>query len=153
MIRRPFVTALFCAAGIAAACAPRNRVSTDRDKRQQPLISTTENGLAFTLTKISGPRATSFALELTNPGKLTELRFESGRTHDFVVLDEKNREIWRWSRGRLFTQSLQTKQLKTGDSMRFEGTWDSVEPGHYRVVASLNSSSLPEALEQEFVVR
>ena len=153
MIRRPFVTAIFCAAGIAAACAPRNRVSADRDKRQQPLITTTSNGLAFTLTKTSGARATSFALELKNPGKLTELRFASGKTHDFVVLDEQNREVWRWSSGRLFTQSLQTKQLKTGDSMRFEGTWDSVEPGHYRVVASLNSTSLPEALEQEFVVR
>ena len=153
MIRRQVVSILLCAAVVIAACAPRTRVSVDRESPQQPLLSTTLNGLAVTLTKISGPRTTSFALELKNPGKLTEVRFASGKTHDFVVLDEKDREVWRWSTGRLFTQSLQTKQLKTGDSILFEATWDSVAPGTYRVVASLNSANHPEALEQEFVVR
>jgi hypothetical protein len=153
MIRRQVVTTLVCAAGLLAACAPRARVAADRESPPQPLLSTTSHGLAVTLTKRSGKRATSFMLELKNPGKLTEVRFASGKTHDFVVLDEKDREVWRWSSGRLFTQSLQTKQLKTGDSIRFEATWDSVAPGHYRVVASLNSAAMPEALEQEFVVR
>ena len=153
MTRRHVVTAFFVAAAAFAACAPRTRVAADRESHQQPLLTKSANGLAVTLTQISGSHATSFALELKNPGKLTEVRFTSGKTHDFVVLDEKDREVWRWSAGRLFTQSLQTKQLKTGDSIRFEATWDSVAPGRYRVVASLNTTAHPEELEREFVVR
>lgn len=81
------------------------------------------------------------------------MRFANGQTHDFVVVDEQNREVWRWSNGRLFTQSMQTKQLKTGDALRFEAKWDTAAPGKYRVIASLNSKAHSEPVEQEFIVR
>ena len=95
----------------------------------------------------------AFALELKNPGdKLTEVRFSNGRTHDFVVLDEQNREVWRWSKGRLFTQALQTKQLQKGEAIRYTARWDDAAPGRYRVIASLNSEQYNLPIEKEFVV-
>ena len=94
-----------------------------------------------------------FAIELKNTGKFTEVRFANGQTHEFVVLDASGREVWRWSHGRLFTQSLQTKQLRTGDVIRYAATWDTAAPGKYRVIASLNSAVHSEPIEREFVVR
>lgn len=90
---------------------------------------------------------------MRNAGALTEVRFPSGQTHEFIVLDERDREVWRWSEGRLFTQALRTRQLKRGDALRYSATWDTAAPGRYRVVASLNAPEYPTAIEREFVVR
>jgi hypothetical protein len=163
MNRRHVVIILACAA-VIFACAPRARVSSAGDTRQpqpphQPAVAsqpaahaTTADGLAVTLTQINAAHATSFSLRVTNPGKRTEVRFPSGKTHDFVVLDDKDREVWRWSNGRLFTQALQTRQLKTGDAMHYDATWTGATPGTYHVVAMLNSET-PEQIGQDFTVR
>jgi hypothetical protein len=157
MNRRLVMSTLVCAA-IVFACAPRNRVTANEDTTTRKLaapaaISETSHGLAFTLTEAFGESATTFALEVKNTGKRTEVRFPNGMTHDFVVLDEKDREVWRWSAGRLFTQALQTKQLKPGDALRYEARWPDARPGTYRVIASLNSATHPQRIEREFDVR
>jgi hypothetical protein len=156
MSRRSVGILLVCAA-VVYACTPRNRVSADDTARPAANhaqgTTDTSGALALTLTEASDEDAMSFALEVKNTGKRSEVRFNSGKTHDFVVLDELNREVWRWSEGRLFTQSLQTKQLKTGDAVRYTATWDDAVPGNYRVVAELNSDTNPVSIERAFIVR
>ena len=144
-----------CCAAAVYACAPRNRTG-DNASLNQPATaarSSDTTGLALTVTESNASGEMSFALEYKNAGKMTELRFANGKTHDFVVLDERDREVWRWSAGRLFTQSLKTKQLKRGDALRYEAKWDSAAPGNYRVIASLNSPGHSEPLEMAFVVK
>lgn len=158
MSRRGIVFSLTCAA-IVYACAPRNRVSATEEATQQSgqldaaSVTDTSGAFAVTLRESTDKLATLFALEVKNTGKRDEVRFASGKTHDFVVFDANDREVWRWSTGRMFTQMLQTKHLKTGDSVRYEARWEAAEPGTYRVVAVLNRDTNPVQLQREFIVR
>lgn len=157
-MNRKRVAIMLCGAAVAYACAPRNRSAADPNTKKQPVSveqsTDSTSGLALTVSEESDARAMSFAIELTNTNnKLTEVRFANGRTHEFVVLDEQNREVWRWSAGRLFTQALQTRQLQKGEAIRYTAHWDTAAPGRYRVVASLNSENYKTPIEREFVVR
>ena len=92
-----------------------------------------------------------FAFHVTNSSaKRVELRFPSGQTHELVVLDPQGREVWRWSRGRMFTQSMQNKVLATSDTLTFTETWHPEHPGAYTVVASLLSQNFPTEQRAEF---
>jgi hypothetical protein len=155
-MNRKHIAIMLCCAAVVYACAPRNRSATDSETPSQPVsverTADSARGLALTISE-NDEHGMSFALELKNPGdKLTEVRFANGKTHDFVVLNDRDQEVWRWSDGRLFTQTLQTKQLQRDEAVRFTATWDTAAPGRYRLVASLNSDSYDTPIEQEFVV-
>ena len=77
----------------------------------------------------------------------------NGRTHDWVVFDSLGNEVWRWSDGRLFTQAMQNKVLRTDDSLRYDGSWSDAPPGRYVAVATLSSANFPIERRVEFVVR
>jgi len=95
-----------------------------------------------------------FAFHVANDGaKKLELLFADGRTHDVVVLDSIGREVWRWSEGRLFTQSVQSKVLRASDRMAFEEAWNDARPGTYTAVATLASSNFPVEQRVAFTVR
>ena len=165
MSRRLVVTALACAA-IVFACAPRTQRAPKNDSSaddstqrantrytaRKPIEAIKGAGLGAALTHSGDTSAPSFVLEVTNYGEGTEVRFPNGKTHEFVVLDDKDREVWRSSAGRLFTQSLQTKQLRTGNALRYVATWNDARPGTYRVVAVLNSSTHPQRVESDLIV-
>ena len=57
-------------------------------------------------------------------GKHAELNFADGQAYDFVVADSAGRDVWQWSNGRIFTQSVQNKQLGGGESMRVSESWN-----------------------------
>ncbi len=79
-------------------------------------------------------------LTLRNPTEReVKLVFSSGRTHDAVVLGANGSEVWRWSNGRFFTQSLSKLQLAPGSESSFELVCDlsqggevPLPPGRYR---------------------
>jgi intracellular proteinase inhibitor BsuPI len=87
---------------------------------------------------------------LNSSAKRVELRFPSGQTHDLVVLDPQGREVWRWSHGRMFTQSMQNKLLGASDTLTFNETWRPERPGSYTAVASLLSQNHPLEQRVEF---
>jgi hypothetical protein len=92
-----------------------------------------------------------FSFHVTNSSsKRVELRFPSGQTHDLVVLDAQGREVWRWSRGRMFTQGMQNKVLGTSDTLTFTETWRPEHGGTYTAVASLLSQNYPAQQRAEF---
>ena len=95
-----------------------------------------------------------FELHVANTGgKRAEVQFPSGYTHDFVVLDSTGREVWRWAKGRLFTQTVQNRHLKSGDSFRFAERWADAAPGTYTVIATLRSANYPVEERSAFVLR
>jgi len=91
------------------------------------------------------PRAIHFSLDLTNAGKKDlELEFPSGQEYDFAVLDSTGREVYRWGKERMFTQSLQNRVLDGGETRRYEERADKALPnGSYVAVATLRSSNYP----------
>jgi hypothetical protein len=92
-----------------------------------------------------------FSFHVTNgSNKRVELRFPSGQTHDVAVLDAQGREVWRWSRGRMFTQAMQNKVLGAADTLTFTETWRPEHDGTYTAVASLLSQNYPSQQRAEF---
>lgn len=95
----------------------------------------------------------TFALRVVNVSEhRLEVNFPDGQTREFAVYDEAGREVWRWSRGRLFTQVMQNKLLHAGDTATYESAWKRPVPGRYHVVATLRSENHPVRLEAPFVV-
>jgi hypothetical protein len=89
-----------------------------------------------------------------NTGKMTELRFRDGMTHDFVVLDESGKEVWRWSNGRMFTQAMQAKLVKSNDSAVFADVWSGRNAhGKFTAVAILRAENHPVEERVEFALK
>jgi hypothetical protein len=96
-----------------------------------------------------------FSLDVrNNTARMVELRFPNGMTHDFVVLDENGREVWRWSSGRMFTQTLQNKLIKSRDNAVFANSWAGRNMhGKFTAVAILASENHPVEERVEFALR
>jgi hypothetical protein len=90
---------------------------------------------------------------LNTSDKKLEVNFPSGQTHEVVVLDTLGREVWRWSAGRMFTQTLQNRVLRIADSLEYDAVWSDAPRGHYVAVATLASVNYPMEQRTEFVVR
>lgn len=136
----------------AAPTAPTASVTPVVHHRAEPRAST-EIKSAFAVS--ASPNALHFALNVTNPGKKgIELTFPSGQEYDFVVHDSAGREVYRWARGRMFTQSLQNKVLDGGETKRFEEqAVTKLPPGTYVAVATLRSSNYPVQERVAFEMR
>jgi hypothetical protein len=94
-----------------------------------------------------------FALAVVNTAdRRVEVNFPDGRTRDFAVYDAAGREVWRWSRGRLFTQVMQNRLLAARDSAVYAEAWTAPRPGRYTVVAELRSANHPLTRAAAFVV-
>ncbi len=97
----------------------------------------------------------TFALHVTNASdKRLELRFPSGQTHDFIVIDSAGREVWRWSADRLFTQALQNKLLDPSETVTYAERWRPSKPtsGRFSVRAVMTSSNHPIEERVEFTL-
>jgi Intracellular proteinase inhibitor len=149
---------------LAFACAPRTR--TDALSASTPAALATVQYVALQRhethdTKLASkfgvqvePRTVRFAFKLTNTSKKrVELQFPSGQAYEFVVLDSIGREMWRWTRGRMFTQSLQNKLLDGGETMSINEHWNATpKSGRYTAVATLNSTNFPIEERADFVI-
>ena len=94
------------------------------------------------------------ALVAVNSGdKALELTFPDGQTHDVAILDAAGHEVWRWSEGRLFTQSVRTKALGSHDTATFGERWNPEgKHGTFVAVATLHSSNYPVERRAQFVL-
>jgi hypothetical protein len=147
---------LLCAAVLAFACGPRastgdsaGAIRTSRARSSVPngpalvsrLVVVVKNGVAMDF-------------RVMNAGtKRLEVNFASGQTHEVVVVDSLGREVFRWSKGRMFTQSLQNKVLHASDTLDYDAVWQNAPAGKYTAIATLASENFPMEQRAEFVVR
>ena len=147
---------LLCAAVLAFACGPRastgdsaGAIRTSRARSSVPngpalvsrLVVVVKNGVAMDF-------------RVMNAGtKRLEVNFASGQTHEVVVVDSLGREVFRWSKGRMFTQSLQNKVLHASDALDYDAVWQHAPAGKYTAIATLASENFPMEQRAEFVVR
>ena len=147
-----FVIALLAAGGITFACGPRP-FESEAASASAPIVKPRPGGpsLATTL-ELSVSSTVDLRLHVTNgTSKKIELTFPNGQTHDFYIIDASGREVWRWSRGRMFTQSVQNKLIDAGGTVSYADSWTGPLPaGTYTAVAVLLSSSHPTEQRVEF---
>jgi hypothetical protein len=64
-----------------------------------------------------------FLLQVTSTAtEPVTLTFPSGQSADFMVL-QGDRELWRWSADRMFTQAIRTETLAPGETRSYEAVW------------------------------
>jgi hypothetical protein len=149
---RPLFFAL-AALALAIACGPR---ATRKDEVPQRDASTTpahDSSIAAS-TGVSVGSGVQFTLHVTNlHDRALELRFPTGQTHEFVVMDSAGREIWRSSQGRLYTQTLQNRLLDSRETLTFAERWDGAgRVGRFTAVARLASTNHPVEERVDFVL-
>lgn len=163
MNARTILIPLLCLGAVALAWAPRsgpasslmaNTVAptTKSVKKQAKSIPPRVTGELAVKEEAGGVR---FELDVSNTGqKSAELAFASGQTHDFAILDGSGAEVYRWSDGRMFTQSMQNRLLDAGSTMRLaERAATSLPAGEYTAVATLRSSNYPVERRLGFTAR
>lgn len=92
-----------------------------------------------------------FTLVVTNVGTTAiDLEFRSGQTADFVVTDDGF--VWRWSEGRMFTQSMRSEVLEPETSLAQRAVWNGSQSGSYAVEATLNSPSVDVTERMSFEI-
>ena len=150
---------LLCAAVLAFACGPRastgdsaGAIPTPRTSRAR---SAAPNGPALVSRLVVVVKnGVAMDFRVMNAGtKRLEVNFPSGQTHEVVVVDSLGREVFRWSKGRMFTQSLQNKVLHASDTLDYDAVWQNAPAGKYTAIATLASENFPMEQRAEFVVR
>jgi len=164
------VVPLVCAAAIVFACGPRTRTSAPVAPKPvaaaagapsaAPAAALVKRragdtvGVAASLNVAPDAEGVRIALRVVNLEKRgLEIDFPDGRTREFVVYDAQGQEVWRWSRGRLFTQTVQNTFIAAGDTAVFAEHWKGAAPGQYTAVALLGSRNLTVEQRVAFDVR
>ena len=144
---------LICAAVLAFACGPRAGTA-DVGAAAHPARAKAQNGPALISSlAVVVKNGVAMDFKVMNTGaKRLEVNFRSGKTHEVIVVDSLGREVWRWSNGRMFTQSLQNKVLHASDTLDFDAVWRDAPAGHYTAIATLASENFPMQQKTEFVV-
>ena len=135
---------LLCTAALAYACGPwmhsqsENAASVTHSRKAVREVATT-------LNVIPDGHHVDFSLNVTNnTAKTVELRFPNGQTHDFMVLDRNGRIVWRWSDGRIFTQTMQSKTVASSNTVTLADDWDARNAhGQYVAIATLKTDTHP----------
>ncbi len=141
---RAAVLVLLCPAVIGLAC----RSSADRS----PQSSAEPDELAHSLiAQVEGPRVRLVFLVSNAASDPVALTFPTGQEFDFSVF-RNGRRLWSWSQDKMFTQAIHEVTLTSGETRRYETTWETgpVTAGVYRVSAQLTSASHPLEAHAEF---
>jgi hypothetical protein len=139
---------------MATAAAADTRVSSgiaageyiDTGHGSAPLTSTTQvnvlnDGVNFVVTVTN------------NSAKKIELTFPDGQTHDVSVHDAAGSEIWRWSTGQMFTQSLRNHSLAPHATLSYSMHWRRPQVhGPLIATGSLTSANFPITSSVTFVL-
>jgi hypothetical protein len=140
---------------LATVDGRQNGISAPANGTPLTRHSTAGAPLALQLTVTPGVGGVDFALTATNTGdKRHEVRFEDGQEVEFAVRDDRDRTVWRWSAGRLFTQPMRTHLLEQAETMRYDASWqDSLPRGEFTAVATLRSTNHPATTRVAFTLR
>ncbi len=66
-----------------------------------------------------------FNIELMNDTKNTkEVSFSSGKQYEIYIVDEKGKEVYRYSDDKFFTMAFIIRQLKSGESLSWQEKWN-----------------------------
>ncbi|WP_435363700.1 BsuPI-related putative proteinase inhibitor [Haloarchaeobius sp. DYHT-AS-18] len=109
--------------------------------------------LSGTLEAASTDDGVTFTFTVENTGSdPVELQFADGQTHDVLVIEDGDTQVWCWSEGQMFMQMLQQETIAPGDHVTYECIWEDPEPGEYVAEAFLSASNADCEASAEFTV-
>jgi hypothetical protein len=143
---------LLCAGAVVLACGPRAQNAVSSSPADSALVTTPGGGVIASSLDVAVGSEVRLTLHITNTtDQPLELRFPSGQTHDFAVVDSTGRELWRWSAERMFTQALQTRIVGAGQSVNYEERWNpGGATGELTAIGQLTSTNHPLVKRVEF---
>lgn len=152
-----FIAPLLIASALAFACGPLSHsteVEATPDRPAADAVADTVAGEVAASLVVDVGAEVGVTLQVANTaGKLVELDFADGQTHDVAILDATGREVWRWSAGRLFTTAVQTKLLGADESTSYVERWTpDGRRGTFTAVATLRSGRYPVELRHGFTI-
>jgi hypothetical protein len=119
---------------LAAGCSAAPPEPKKPANRQMSSAVEKVNGISVSLRSepaVTAPGGT-FALTLVVrnlSGKAVTYDLKSGQTYDFLTFRKGGEEIWRWSRGVLFTQALNPVTIEPGGSEVYKVAWNTGSTG------------------------
>lgn len=129
---------------ILAGCGQSSE--TDESKEVSGNVETKE--VQFTVDAKERQGNVQFEMTLkNNTDEEKNFEFRSGQKYDIIVQDKNGAEVYKYSRGRMFTQAIQYVNLLPGESQTWQETWDlksdgeKVKPGEYNVIVVLTGKA------------
>ncbi|MBS2968354.1 hypothetical protein J9317_06225 [Metabacillus sp. KIGAM252] len=67
--------------------------------------------------------------------------FQTGQTYELTVLDSEGKEMYKYSKGKMFTQAIRELALQPGEKKVYQEVWgydqqgQKASPGEYKVIA------------------
>lgn len=140
---------LLCAASVVAFA---RGTSTHKAKLAETPLKTHPTTELTTQFTVNSGDVVEFNLSVrNNTKKMVELRFPTGKTHEFIVKNAEGKEVWRSGKQRVYTQVMTAKLMKSNDvAVYTEELNASHMRGHYTATAILPSENHPVEEVVEF---
>ncbi|MFD2216335.1 BsuPI-related putative proteinase inhibitor [Metabacillus endolithicus] len=70
---------------------------------------------------------------MNNTNEMKKIEFPTSQKYEIVIKNKKGEEVYRYSKGKMFTQAIETALIKSGESMEWEEIWEysTLSPGVY----------------------
>ncbi|PGT81987.1 MULTISPECIES: BsuPI-related putative proteinase inhibitor [Bacillaceae] len=70
---------------------------------------------------------------MNNTNEMKKIEFPTSQKYEIVIKNKKSEEVYRYSKGKMFTQAIETALIKSGESMEWEEIWEysTLSPGVY----------------------
>lgn len=83
-----------------------------------------------------------FIITLINhTNELKKLEFPTNQKYEIIVKDESDREVYRYSEGKMFTQAIEIALIKQGEKIEWHEMWEfsdgNSKPGKYVAEVSI----------------
>lgn len=132
---RRLILAVAVVAMLSSCGSSGSGVSVSGDTRN---VSDVTVSLRVEPSRVSAGRSSRFTLRVLNvSGRPKTLTFNSGKRYDFWVTSKSGEELWRWSSGKSFIQSIETLELQGQGAEVFAEPWTPPAAGAYEVHAEL----------------
>ncbi|MCD5324716.1 MULTISPECIES: BsuPI-related putative proteinase inhibitor [Pontibacillus] len=111
---------------------------TNEDKKEQVDLQTLLEKVDMTATVNPEIEQVAFDFALKNGNdKAINLDFSSGQQYEILVKNENGEEVYRYSKGKSFTEAMVNEEIKPGKELAFKSEWNykvdgkRVQPGNY----------------------
>lgn len=133
---------MFVLLSLLAGCSSEDRgnAAAEESNQEMEVMEVMSNELKLDFQVMPSSKETQFVITLTNQSEqLKKLEFHSSQKYEIIVTNGKGEEVFIYSKGKMFSQALETALIKSGESMEWEEIWqhESLPAGKYTAKMSI----------------